>query len=544
MSTTHVTHAAAVAHVVTDSGSTTVVPALDVNLSTRAADATLTGGTQIAIAKGPIAVGAAVGSEKPALIGGTDGTNARMVNVDSTGAVRLQSGGTPGAAAPSRATQIGGANSAGILRTLLTDSQGRPLSASSDMFDRLRVATTEIAVRGYQVEKASPVHFSSVTATGGTVTYNSTDGTYETTTTGTSGSAAIDISNGIGHYRESFVLGGYISGAFGATASTNKRVEWGLFGAPASSATSLQTADAFGFYLENNILGVFRRSSLLGAFPGNTTSTPQSSWNIDKLDGAGPSAYTFVLADLLNEFLYEPRFLWLGAKGIQYVLGGRLVHEVDFTAASTRITKPFSRVPHMRVGVYMYNSGASSAMTFARNCCAVYVESEETPVEYPLTTSRPTPITTPSASGRVPVMAFRIASTAKGRIALPQTMQVKITNQDSLIEIFIGKASAFTLTGASWTTPTLSPDTLMEQDIASTAITINAGAALLVARYVDSAVNSGISEFDISSLFGESKRWLGIDGDAAQLNLVITATAQAGNNGTAAIREITFRELG
>ena len=34
MSTTHVTHAAAVAHVVTDSGSTTAVPALDVNLST------------------------------------------------------------------------------------------------------------------------------------------------------------------------------------------------------------------------------------------------------------------------------------------------------------------------------------------------------------------------------------------------------------------------------------------------------------------------------------------------------------------------------
>ena len=128
----------------------------------------------------------------------------------------------------------------------------------------------------------------------------------------------------------------------------------------------------------------------LGAFPGNTVSTPQSSWNIDKLDGAGPSAYTFVVADLLNEFLYEPRFVWLGAKGIQYVLAGRLVHEVDFTAASSRISKPFARVPHMRVGVFMYNSGASSVLTFARNCSAAYVESNESPVEYPLTTSRPT----------------------------------------------------------------------------------------------------------------------------------------------------------
>lgn len=528
-------------------GSVTVDGTVTSNIGTTggvALDATLTGGTQIAIAKGPVTVGAAVGAEKPVLVGGTDGTNAQMINVDTTGAVRLQSGGTPGSAAPSRTTQVGGVNSAGILRTLLTDSQGRLSSVSADLFDRLRTAHTNIAVRGYQVEKASPVHFSSVTAVGGTVTYNSTDGTYDSATTGTSGSAAIDISNGIAHYRESFVIGGYISGAFSATGSTNKRVEWGLFGAPASSATSLQTADAFGFYLQDGVLGVFRRSSLLGAFPGNTVSTPQSSWNIDKLDGAGPSAYTFVLADLLNEFLYEPRFVWLGAKGIQYVLAGRLVHEVDFTAASSRISKPFARVPHMRVGVFMYNSGASSVLTFARNCSAAYVESEESPVEYPLTTSRPTPITTPAASGRVPLMALRIASTAKGRIALPQTMQVKITNQDSLIEIFIGKASAFTLTGASWTTPALSPDTLVEQDIASTAVTIKAGAALLVAHYVDSAVNSGISELDIASIFGESKRWLGIDGDAVQLNLVITATAQAGNNGTAAIREIALRELG
>ena len=82
-----------------------------------ALDTTFTGGLAIVQTRGYISVGAPVGSEKPILLGGTDGTNAQMVNVDSTGAIRLQSGGTPGSAAPSRTTQIGGSDGTN-LRTL------------------------------------------------------------------------------------------------------------------------------------------------------------------------------------------------------------------------------------------------------------------------------------------------------------------------------------------------------------------------------------------------------------------------------------------
>jgi hypothetical protein len=108
-------------------GSLTIDGSVTANVGTTgglALDATLTGGTQVAIAKGPVAPGAAVGAEKPLLLGGTDGTNAQMVNVDSTGAVRLQSGGTTGAVAPSRATQVGGTDGTN-LRALRTDTNGR-----------------------------------------------------------------------------------------------------------------------------------------------------------------------------------------------------------------------------------------------------------------------------------------------------------------------------------------------------------------------------------------------------------------------------------
>ena len=138
----------------------------------------LTDGSQIAIAKGPIAVGAPAGSEKPVLLGGVDDSaTVQRANVDATGAVRLQSGGTPGATAPIRATQIAGVDTAGKLRQPLLDTLGQVMLGAQDFWGRLQAERTRLVCRGYMVEAASPVHFSKLEVSGGTVTYNSTNGT-------------------------------------------------------------------------------------------------------------------------------------------------------------------------------------------------------------------------------------------------------------------------------------------------------------------------------------------------------------------------------
>jgi len=78
----------------------------------------------------PIAVqdGAVLPSTKTGLfILGSDGTNVRLVNVDSNGAVRLQSSGALGSAIPTRALLLGGSDYAGspLLRALNVDSTGK-----------------------------------------------------------------------------------------------------------------------------------------------------------------------------------------------------------------------------------------------------------------------------------------------------------------------------------------------------------------------------------------------------------------------------------
>ncbi len=113
---------------VTGSVSITGTPTVTVssgNITVSGAVTATIAGTPNVVAGGPVAPGAVVGAEKPVLMGGTDGANAQMINVDSTGAVRLQSGGTPGAAAPNRVTQIGGTDGAN-LRAMSTDTAGRP----------------------------------------------------------------------------------------------------------------------------------------------------------------------------------------------------------------------------------------------------------------------------------------------------------------------------------------------------------------------------------------------------------------------------------
>lgn len=52
-----------------------------------------------------------------------DSTGANVANVDSNGALRTQSGGTPGTAVPNRATQVGGSDGTN-LRTIRTDTTG------------------------------------------------------------------------------------------------------------------------------------------------------------------------------------------------------------------------------------------------------------------------------------------------------------------------------------------------------------------------------------------------------------------------------------
>jgi len=88
-----------------------------------ALDATLTGGTQIAIAKGAAASGAAV-SGNPVLVAGSDGTNARTIATDTSGRTIAVGAAATGAAVAGSPVYVAGIDGGGLVRPLLVSAAG------------------------------------------------------------------------------------------------------------------------------------------------------------------------------------------------------------------------------------------------------------------------------------------------------------------------------------------------------------------------------------------------------------------------------------
>lgn len=140
------------------SGSVTANAGTNLNTSALALSATQTDGTQKTKivdsggtnaanidANGALRVqsGGTPGSAAPTRalqIAGTDGTNLRAVNVDSTGALRVQSGGTTGSAVPTRALQMGGSDGTN-LRAIKVSATGVVSTDGSAVTQPVSLAT-------------------------------------------------------------------------------------------------------------------------------------------------------------------------------------------------------------------------------------------------------------------------------------------------------------------------------------------------------------------------------------------------------------------
>jgi hypothetical protein len=239
-------------------------------------------------------------------------------------------------------------------------------------------------------------------------------------------------------------------------------------------------------------------------------------------------------------------FIWYGAWGIQWKLNGRVVHEVRFDVAANVIQGPFQRTPHTRLYAYAINSGASAASIFSYNCGAVASLGGGSPLETPGAASRTTALTIAAASGPVPLFSLRPAALFGGitnmRRFLVDSIVFRVTGQDFRLEAWLGRASDFTFTGSNFLTTGLSPRSAAERDIAATAVTIGASATPLGGTTITNADVYGA--LDLRRFFGETKASVGVNGDGALDNFVLTASALSGTNGTASLQSITWTELG
>jgi len=124
--------------------------------------------------------------------------------------------------------------------------------------------------------------------------------------------------------------------------------------------------DYNGLFFEDNgtNMGVVRRTYTSGSVVNNRTA--QASWNIDPLDGTGPSGIT--ISDWNKLYLFAIEYLWQGAIGatwglIDYENGFVPVHKYDAFGAEA---VPFMGKPSLPARYEIENTGVAGSATHSK----------------------------------------------------------------------------------------------------------------------------------------------------------------------------------
>lgn len=252
---------------------------------------------------------------------------------------------------------------------LQTNYRGELLVAQSlnapttDAANRLRVSEL-VQTLGYTFALSDhQLSFNSSTATGGTVTHVPGSALTRLAVTTASGSQAIFQTRRYLRYTPGVSHMINISTVVGA-AKTNVTKRWGFFDA----------LDGKFFQQDGSNLAVVVRSSTSGS--AVDTVINQSSWNIDKLNGTGPSGLTL---DVTKDNLYIIDFSWHGAARVRFglLLNGIKVYCHEYIGSNI-FTVPYTRSPFLPIRSEITNTATTASITsFDLVACSGFKESSE-----------------------------------------------------------------------------------------------------------------------------------------------------------------------
>lgn len=197
--------------------------------------------------------------------------------------------------------------------------------------------------------------------------------------------------------------------------------------------------DSNGAFFQNNDgnLSVVLRSFTSGSV--TPTTIPQASWNLDPLDGSGPSGITLNPA---RANIYVIDLAWLGVgsvrMGVQF--GGRVIYCHEFANENSNTTVYMS-TPSLPVRYEIEATGVPGAPAgMLHICSAVYSEGTSQPLGLVLSANMGTTVSSPLGAGTpTPICSLR-AQNNRERVTLrPLDASVRISaNEDFLIQVFVG----------------------------------------------------------------------------------------------------------
>lgn len=265
-------------------------------------------------------------------------------------------------------------------------------SPETDAFGRLRVSNPVTIFDSKQVFDNNPLDFVEDTTAGGSTSYVNAGAKTLMSVSGGSTDRAIRQTKRYFNYQPgkstlSFITFNMVSGV----ANVDKKA--GMF----------DDNNGFIFCLSGTTPQFIIRSNVSGSPVDNAVN--QSSWNIDPLDGSGPSGITL---DLTKTQILIFDFEWLGVGSVRmgFVIDGVVHYAHKFNHANIE-TSVYLRSPLLPIRYEIQATASSSATSMDAICSTVIVEGGEEITGRPRSASRGGILTVIGNSSAEQIIAIR-----------------------------------------------------------------------------------------------------------------------------------------
>jgi hypothetical protein len=382
-------------------------------------------------------------------------------------------------------------------------------SPNIDAFGRLRVSTPYTLFDSSH-RFADNGLWSTSTATGGSATFNSSQGLIDLAVTAASGSGVIRETTKIFSYQPGkslLVLSTFVMNA----AKTGLRQRVGYYGAEN------------GYYLEqsDSTVSFVERSSVTGSIVN--TPVNQASWNVDPLNGSGPSGITLDLTKAQILFM-DLEWLGVGTVRIGFVIDGNFYVCHKFNHANL-ITSTYITTASLPLRYEITNTGATSgASTLKQICSTVLSEGgyELTGLQQAIGIAINSPRTLGTAGTFYPIMSLRLkAARLDGIVILTALSAMPISTGNYNWQV----VATGTTTGGSWVSA--GTNSCVEYNITGTSFSTTGGRILASGFF--NASNQGASQVDIlkEALFKFQLERNGLTATPYELTLIIASDSSS-----------------
>jgi len=231
-----------------------------------------------------------------------------------------------------------------------------------------------------------------------------------------------------------------------------------------------------GVYFEQNGTDVrfVVRTSTSGS-ADDTRYVAQSSWNVDKLDGTGPSGYTLDVTTTPSAQILFMDFEWLGVGTVRcgFVIDGQFIVCHKFHNANT-LDKVYMKTAILPIRYEITATGTLSSSADMKQICSSVISEGGYQQVKALSWARMTAATTVTTSFE-PLVSIRLNSGSLDAVVLPAYYTVFPIPNNVDYEIVLLKNA--TLTGASYNTATFDN---VDFDVSATALT---GGTIVLQNY-------------------------------------------------------------